>query len=706
MVFVVLLLAALAGTAIADPRLLPAADAAPVPLAAAPAADTRAADTPADDPVQVVVDQLDPIVPGPDRPLTVAGRLVNTTDSRVTELAVVLRVSTDPLQGRSDIADVVGGNDSHDGQIIGRATATAAKTLARGAQTDFRVTVPLDDLDLPRAGVYTVTVSVVGRRDGATDVQGTTRTFLPWFPQPSQVKPTRLVWLWPLATAPDRDAEGVLRSDRTATDLDAGGRLRTLLDLGRSHPRAVSWAVDPELTETAAAMSAGYRVEQPDGPEPGDAAAAAGSWLTDLQSAVAPPTTALVALPYADPDATALRGGGLERDVVRAVTLAPTLAASTLQRPVSGGVFWAPGGDVDAATLDTLAAAGVTTVVLSDKAMPPAASAAYTPSGSASLATQSGTVRAVLADSGLSAALAMPTRTRGQELLARQRFLAETAMITAELPGTQRTVVVAPPLRWAPNATVVGELLDAVQAAPWVTPATLSDLTAAAPSDVRRKRADPPPRSAALGATYVNTIAAQEARLGAFGEVVTDPVGLTDPYAAALLRTGSAAWREEPRNGQALLRTVSDQLAEQVGRVRVISKGPYTLSSETGVVPVTIANDLDQPVTVGVTMTGQPAARLSISPVEPVTIAPGRASTLEVTTHVVGSGPVPVSVRLTTAAGVAYSEPVEIEVRSTAYAQAARWVVGAAVAALAVLVAVNLVRRVRAGRRTAAAPPA
>ena len=138
--------------------------------------------------------------------------------------------------------------------------------------------------------------------------------------------------------------------------------------------------------------------------------------------------------------------------------------------------------------------------------------------------------------------------------------------------------------------------------------------------------------------------------------------------------------------------------------LRVISgllkaaSGSVSLPGETGTIPVTIANDLDVPVTVGLRVTGEPAVRLDAPPVAPVTIAPGRKASVEVTARVAGSGSVTAVLQLTTPSGEDYGPPARIEVGSAAYARAAAWVVGAAFALLLALVAVNTVRRVRVAR--------
>jgi hypothetical protein len=308
----------------------------------------------------------------------------------------------------------------------------------------------------------------------------------------------------------------------------------------------------------------------------------------------------------------------------------------------------------------------------------------------------------VVTDEGLSAALAMPQRSRGQVVLARQRFLAETGVITTELPATSRTVVAAPDgMLWDPSAGLVEPLLRALRRTPWVRPATLEALLAADPSEVRRDRRGygAEQRAAELPESFVQRIADTQQELTTFGAILDDPTGQTEPYAAALLRAGSAAWRLDPGTGGLLLRRTEDQLSSETEQVRVISKGTVTFSGERGSVPVTVANDLDRAVTVGLRLVGQPEARLESADVEAVEIGPGRKASVEVEALVVGGGPLPVDVQLLTPEGEPYGPPVRIELRSTAYARAAAWVAGGAFLLLAVFVGTGVARRVRTSAR-------
>ena len=124
----------------------------------------------------------------------------------------------------------------------------------------------------------------------------------------------------------------------------------------------MSWLADPALLQTADRMSDGYQVLQDGALVVGDRELQARQWLTRLAEATR--SSGMRALPYADIDASAVTRAGMSNDVVRAVTQGPGIAAAALGAPVPGDLYWAPFGRLDRPSLNVLASAGVTTLVL------------------------------------------------------------------------------------------------------------------------------------------------------------------------------------------------------------------------------------------------------------------------------------------------------------------------------------------------------
>ncbi|MGH3326385.1 MAG: DUF6049 family protein, partial [Streptomycetales bacterium] len=640
--------------------------------------------------VQVVIEQFTPQVPGPDDIVDVSGYLQNRSDSPVSPGEVRLRVSPTPLTSRSDLTTVT----HHPEVRLGGPTAVGLRmpgSLRPGERVPFRLSVPVSKLRLQQHGVYVLGVEVQGTRSsGVRDRLGLTSTFLPWIPDRSRMKPTRVAVLWPLVDRPRIDARGLFVDDRLTSEIDDGGRLNRLVNDAAGAP--VTWVVDPSLLEAVARMSKTYQIRDGKGLPPGKGKTAATAWLEELRSAseAAPVLT----LPYADPDVVALRHAGFTSDIEHAVTLAGEAAQRVLERPVTVDVAWPADDAADVPTVRALRSADMNAIVLRDHALPLGEQLTYTQSGKETLELAGSDMTALISDSGVREAL---TAEADSPALKAQRLLAELAMITAERPGDVQTILVAPPRRWDPDPVVASALLGALNDAPWIEPVPITKL---------RSLSEPPvdrgpliyPKGASnreLPRKYLRGITGMRDDLTLLASILTQPDRLMADYVPAVLRTESTAWRKDRPGGRAFRETVQRSLGEMRNAVRIISRGHVTLSSRTGTIPITITNNLRQDVTVQLDVTPRLTRRLHVGEVKPQRIEAGHKVTVEVPAEAVANGIVKVDTRLRTPEGTPYGEVLPIRVRATNYGFLGLSIVGAAAAVLFVSVAVRNVRRVR-----------
>ena len=679
-----------------------------VPVQASSPAGVPAADGSVG-PVRIVLDSLSPAIPGDKATLRVRGRVINTGPSTVEDLSVRLRRSSFPLKERAGIAEVIDGGltfdtgEPTDVPLPGTRVVVAGQ-LAPGELRRFSMRVAVRSIGFTETGVYPIAVEALGRQPQVDEFdtrKGIVRTFLPWFPADAEVDPIRLAWLWPLAGWPAESASGVLLDDQTPRELAPDGRLGQLLSIGSRHQATVSWIADPALLQEASEISSGYQVLRNGTVSVGGGEDDAAAWLDLLGQSTR--LTGLRTLPYADVDAAAVTRGGMPNDVVRAVTRGPRIASQVLGDPTVGEIYWAPFGRLDRSTVDVLASSGVSAVILSADAMPSTNDVLPTEGQpTAALPTDVGTIRAVLTDPGLTEVLDLPQSTAGEVIAARQRFLAETALVAQTLESPDRTLIAAPSsVRWRGKASLLAPLLRATRSAPWMTPVSLTELLdEPAPSTSRRRGGyGDKAKEAELGKQYVATIARTTEQLGVFTSVIDNPTGITEPYSEALLRAESSAWRTQPETGIALLDSIRTQLTEQTEQIRVLSEGTITFSGDSGKVPVTIANDLDRSVTVGLALRGRPPLRLDSQPLEGIEIEAGKMASVEVDARVIGGDPLSVGVQLLSPDGEDYGTPATITVSSTAYARAASYVVVAAFVAILIFVVVGIVRRIRKAHR-------
>jgi hypothetical protein len=317
--------------------------------------------------------------------------------------------------------------------------------------------------------------------------------------------------------------------------------------------------------------------------------------------------------------------------------------------------------------------------------------------------TASGTVRGILTDSGLRAALSAPQQGAPQVLLARQQFLAELAVMAFEAPTIPRTVVAATAgPRWNPSAALLRDLLRIVRDTPWLVSTPLRTVLDEPPSRIPRTTAERP-EDRTLPAYYLERIAALTARVNRVATVLTQPAAFTEPLTTTLLRAESSAWRFRIYQGAQVVGSVERAVREVEGSVSVVSGDDVILSGDTGSVPITVANGLDQMVTVGVRLVGDPRPRLESDVLTAVQIEPGKRESLVIPVRVIGGDPLRVRVEILDREGGVLTTGGAVELRTTAYARAARWFTVGAAILLGLMVVFDIWRRVRRRSRPAAA---
>ncbi|MGH3156746.1 MAG: DUF6049 family protein, partial [Streptosporangiaceae bacterium] len=312
-------------------------------------------------------------------------------------------------------------------------------------------------------------------------------------------------------------------------------------------------------------------------------------------------------------------------------------------------IAWPPSELADSGILDSLAINKINTVVLSSSVMPPTGQLpSYTPSAQTSAATGVGSsLHVLLADQTISQLLARSSGAAtnpGSVFATEQSFLAQTAMIVAELPNLARSLVVTPPRLWSPAAGLADSLLSETVKAPWLEPSSLASLAAMAhPSGQVARRAPPAHHvsQSELSPAYLGQVADLSAAIGL--QASTFVPAVPGYLQSAIAAQESADWPGTRARAAAdrlrLLNTTRSYVAAQASKVRIIDSGQYTLGGSSGRVPVSITNDRTTTVRVMLHASADSDARLSIGSFHGlVSIAPGKTTTipLPLRTHTVG----------------------------------------------------------------------
>lgn len=701
-------------------------------------------------PVLVEVTTLLPRAPSrPEEPFQVAGRLRNCGQEPLSGLQVRLsvgsRISTRGELQRADEEPVVGGR-----RLL--TLPTGVEELEPGASTPFDLRLLVRDLRLGRAlGVYPLTVQARARYGGdrARTSVGLASTYVPWFPD-GPPAPTRVAWLWPLLDQPRRGPAEVMLDDELdglvapGDDRRPRGRLQELLlgaregskgacDLPaapppgvqrtstagcRGEPVPVTYGIDPSLLYSVEAMVREYSVlvagEKVDRPP----SANAEQWLVGVRAAAQEQD--VLALPFGDPDVVAMAraGTGLRDEVEQLRKLGQATVQKLLydqdatRRPLTS-VVWPPPGPVSDTALDLLLGGQARSVVLDVDALPPASAArSRTPNARTTLPSPYGTTTGLVIEDVLSE-LVTPDATGWQgPRLAEQRFIAETAIIAAELPSQSRTLLIAPS-RTADvaQAGLAASMIADTGRLPWLCPVPLADVAAgtercrglpdtqgpAPAEELTDVPVEADRRGDELSRGFLERLARVQAEADQFtASVLVDRTEESTRTKARLLRAhgraASAAWRDQPLLGERMLRLLREDVADLRRKVRLVS-GPVTLTGGSGVLQLSVQNELDQPVNVGVRLDATSSARLSSGDTG-VQVVPARSATsIQVRVEPQTSGRFVVLAHLVDEEGRAFGAPVELDVRSTQYGRLALGVTGVAAAVLMIAVGVRITRR-------------
>jgi hypothetical protein len=587
-----------------------------------------------------------------------------------------------------------------------------AVSLKPGATVQWHASFQVSTVGMDQFGVYPVSAQL---GDGEGDVLGVDQTLLPFWPGPQAAglaRPLDIAWVWPLVDQPHHQVCSALTSNDLTASLAPGGRLSALLGAGQANPGAhVTWVVDPALLSDVNTMTKPYQVAPGRGcgavNEP--ASKAAKTWLDTLRGITAgqPP----VITPYANVDVSALVHSGLASDITSAYTMGYAVAGSVLHGSSGPKIAVPAGGTADLSVLTNLATAQhIGAAVLDSNEMPPANPAVFEPDDAVtSIRTPSGVnMTILLADHVLTGVLATGDTSSGvlppsTQFAVTQRFLAETAMIAAEAPDSDRSIVVAPPENWSPSATLASDLLSQTTRTPWLSPTALGSL-AGAPDSERTLARQPPPDSkdspGELTGSYLSTVAKTGIALGAYQDLLYQPSNsYMQGLEQALTATESSAWRgRAATQGLALARKLSRFMSGEEGQIKIIAAQQVPMGGSSGLVPVSIQNGSQHAIEVRVNthVVNLPdrASQLSIGHFKSlITIPPEQSPLVRLPVNSAPIGATAIQLTLTTVHGKALSLPVtSLTVESTRYGRAILFLIGAAIG---VLVLTSVFRGVR-----------
>jgi hypothetical protein len=634
---------------------------------------------------------------GPGITITVSGTVTNSSRQPISNLSVQLLASRTPV---SSSAELRPGSTEQTGLAstpVPRGVWKSGSELQPGSTAPWRVQVKANSIGMTRFGVYPLTAQA--QTTSALEPLAATSTYLPYVPAkkgpygssiPAQ---TKIAWVMPLIDkpllGPPWQGKGSCQGPQAqalAASLRSNGRLGQLLAAGahstgtveiysaaagsarsarsgavRSEQAqslsgydGVTWAVDPALLANVRAL-AGCGSTQPRW------ASAAHSWLTELRRVTAAEPIFLT--PYADPDVAALANTRLASDVGESIGLGQQIGQQILHRNVgstsataslssaqsqAASIAW-PAGGIGNST-GTLAAHGVRTLLLSQSALPAEQSTVFRIDNNIG-----GFLHVLLANAPLTRLLAArgstaTDSTAGSTFAAAQDFLAQTAL-AAEQGQPGAPLIVAPPQRWDPATGLAAELLAETASAPWLSPASLTSLTAgkSIPLVLQPHWAGSP---APIGKHQLRGLTHADHGVHALDKMAARP-NINNNLFLAVATIESSAWRgKASRTARAMLATVLSQIAKQEHAVQIFAEPKVTLGGLKGSVPVSIDNGLDYAVKVQLQVQSQsPGVKVIPAPSGVVTVPAHNSLTVRLHVQATQVGSTTVTMSLLNKAG-------------------------------------------------------
>jgi hypothetical protein len=411
----------------------------------------------------------------------------------------------------------------------------------------------------------------------------------------------------------------------------------------------------------------------------------AGAWLDEFGREAGSHTVA--ALPYGDLDAAAALGGPFPALFRQAAGLGTaTMAALGVTNPLP--LVDPLDGSLPPSALGRVGAG--TTVLLDGSAVPRERDSVVARPGRAPVV------------------LTLPPADVGgpgpnsplDALAVRQRLLSEAALHAMSANRDQPMVVALPPY-WDPGPGWAAARFFGGLDTSWLQLVDLPAVLATAPAS-RGTIAPVYPtalRAAQVPVANLSSTRALSRAGDVFAGVLSENNTVDDVLAKAAMLGSSYGARSHPARSRGETDSTTRYVRAQMSQVHIEGPPFVMMSGESGPIQVTLVNDLSQTVTVGLSMS-TPGSDLSIAKHDPVTLGPGRRTSIRLEVRSNDIGVHSVTLRVTDPFGAPLGSRAQFNVR-TSHVSTIIWVImGGGAALLFLAIAVRLLRRIRRRQAT------
>jgi hypothetical protein len=578
------------------------------------------------------------------------GTFTNFTAESIPELELDL-VSTNAIRTRGELGQII--SDPNGVQNLKSSDVSARiKNVDPGETKSWRISFRGDDvLGESESGVFGIGVEIAKTNESAV-------TTTPWFFN-SDIKPTEVAFVIPLTTLNQHLANGEVTDSKN--DLSEARRLTNLI--GTQSRAQISWLQDSALTTWTEQLDAATDSGVP----------------AELSNAVSglSPTTAF--LPFGHTDL-----GGLVR-----ANQQDALFDAINQVQVEAGdrqIVYSPiQGFANRQTVSLLAQQGIRTLISNQYLR---GDESLTTSGSALSASNPVLVYDLAASSCLSM-----LDDDSNFFLAQACLRSEIGMMTAESPQRSRSVIVLAPTDFKISSERLTELVSSLTIERWVKLTDLNSIANLQPVDnyVASSSFEP----SKLSKSAIRQAEALQEDTEILNSLFVDQ-DLAAGFTESRILGFSDLWSSNAQATQYLTQNLN-LMNSYLSALSIQASSRITTPEADSEIPITIVNDSDQTVFVGVELTSSAASRFSAEPTDLVQVDSGQRVTVPVQISLLGAGIVSVQAQLVAPNGERFGEAEKIQISSAAYSQFARTLVWIAFGILVLLAVINVIRRSKQG---------
>ena len=576
------------------------------------------------------------------------GTFTNFTAEVIPEIDLDL-VSTNAIRTRGELGQLI--SNPNDAQNLKSSDLSARiNNVDPGETKPWRISFRGDVvLGNDASGVFGIGVRIAGTNESAV-------TTTPWFFN-SDIKPTEVAFVIPLTTLNQHLANGEVAD--TKSDLSEARRLTDLI--GTQSRAQVSWLQDSALSTWSEQLDAATDSEIP----------------AALNQAISGLSTTAALLPFGHTDL-----GGLVRANQQEV-----LFDAINQVQVEAGdrqIIYSPiQGFATRQTVSLLEQQGIRTLISNQYLR---GDERLTTSGSALSATNPVLVYDLAASSCLSM-----LDDDASVFVAQTCLTSEIGMMTAESPQRSRSIIVLAPTNLKISSERLTELVNSLTNQNWVKLTDLNSVANLQPVD--NYVASINFEQTKLGKATIRQANALEEKAEILNSLFTDQ-DLASGFTESRILGFSDLWPSNAQATQYLTQNLN-LMNNYLNALSIQASSRITTPEANSEIPITIVNDSDQTVFLGIELTSNATSRFSADPTDLVQVDSGQRVTVPVQISLLGAGIVSVQAQLVAPNGERFGEVENIQISSAAYSQFARTLVWIAFGILVLLAVINVIRRSR-----------